>query len=639
MRLLVIEDSDVDFLLIERALDEKFQVDRASSLSAGLELASRETFDLLILDLTIEDSRGFETFEKAHAALPRTPILVLTGFDDEELALRAVSSGALDRAARYAIERSRAEHRARNAEQRFQTLLDNLPTAAYTCDPQGLITYYNKKAVEMWGRAPRLNDPAYRFSGALKKFSAEGTPVPHEQSYMAQALAQKKGFNGFENHIELPDGQRRIVLTHANPVLSEDGKLLGGINVFADITQLRKAERELRESERFARAVVDSLPAHIAILDQNGSIIAVNAAWRRFAERNGLCSDGVGVGLNYLTQCDEADGSSAESSHAAAAGIRSVLSGEKEAFQLEYPCHSPQERKWFLLRVRPFEGDGPRRVVVSYEDITAQKLAEELAVERRGLREAMTAMERVLGVVGHELRTPLAAIRAMCEFLTTDGARNTQEFDEYLCHISSEVCRMSDTINNILEAARLNSGHTRWTWSQFSLDSVIADAVRSIRPLFEGKGVNISTCAEQADGLMTGDADAIRRLLINLLSNALKHTSEGQIEIRLRRFTDPAGQWIDLVVADTGCGIPQELTERLGEPFALNSGVVGAHYIGGAGLGLTICRGIAAAHGGQLQIHSIPNQGTTVTAHLRADLAVAAVGDTVQTQALEKLAA
>jgi signal transduction histidine kinase/DNA-binding response OmpR family regulator len=642
MRVLVIEDSQVDFLLIERALGDRFSLQHATTLAAGLQLGASREFDLVILDLTLDDSAGYATFDNAHHRLPDVPIIVLSGLHDEELALRAVSNGAqdyilksrlldypLDRAARYAIERRRGELAVSRTEQQYRALVDTLPVATFTCDAQGLITNFNQKAVELWGRTPRLNDPADRFSGAYRIFNADGTPISHNESWMARCLLEQKGFNGRELIIETPSHDRRVVLVHVNPVFAHHGAHTGAVAVLIDITSQRNAERELRESERFARSVVNSLSSHVAVLDENGLILAVNSAWRNFAEKNGMANADCGIGSNYLATSELAAGDCAGDGRLASNGIRAVLSGQQRDFYLEYPCHSPEEERWFALYVTPFEGVGSRRVVVTHENVTARKTAERLASEQCGLREAVAGMEQVLGVVGHELRTPLAALRAISEFLLTDGAKSTEEADHFLLEMSQEVDRMSDTVNNLLEAARLNSGRAKWNWSAIDLAQTADDAIASIQPLVDQTKVEILNQINPIANSMLGDADAVRRLLLNLLSNARKHTVDGQIEVGAHKHVDLDGSWIELFVRDTGPGIPVELLARLGEPFALNSGVVGKNYVGGTGLGLAICKGIAAAHGGEIVIDSVIGEGTTVTALLRADLQAAATGDTV----------
>ncbi|MEP7342768.1 MAG: two-component regulator propeller domain-containing protein, partial [Acidobacteriota bacterium] len=135
--------------------------------------------------------------------------------------------------------------------------------------------------------------------------------------------------------------------------------------------------RELQESERFARSTLDALSAHIAILDQTGTIIAVNDAWRKFARANGGIAQRVSEGVNYLTVSDSARGMSESDGAAFAAGIRAVLAGEKELFSAEYPCNSSSEKRWFLGKVTRFSSEGPVRIVVAHENITERKQMEE----------------------------------------------------------------------------------------------------------------------------------------------------------------------------------------------------------------------------------------------------------------------
>ena len=132
----------------------------------------------------------------------------------------------------------------------FYHLLETLPAGAYTCDPDGLITYFNAYALELWGRAPRLNDPIDRFCGSFKLFATNGTAIPHDDCWMARALRAEKEFNGHEIVIERPDGQRRTVLAHANPIRDGSGKVLGAVNVLVDITDRKQAEAALRIADR-----------------------------------------------------------------------------------------------------------------------------------------------------------------------------------------------------------------------------------------------------------------------------------------------------------------------------------------------------------------------------------------------------
>ncbi len=150
--------------------------------------------------------------------------------------------------------------------------------------------------------------------------------------------------------------------------------------------------------ERLAQTVLNSLSANIAILDRHGRIVETNRAWRAYADRNQLEGPNDSVGDNYLEICDRTGGEEAEVARQVADGIRAVLQGEIREFILDYPCHSPSEEHWYYLRALRMSGDGPVRVVVSHEEITALKKAERALrlreQERDRLRHAMQlAME------------------------------------------------------------------------------------------------------------------------------------------------------------------------------------------------------------------------------------------------------
>jgi PAS domain S-box-containing protein len=301
-----------------------------------------------------------------------------------------------------------------------------------------------------------------------------------------------------------------------------------------------------------------------------------------------------------------------------------VRSGEP--FNVQYRVCLPDGsvRHWRDRgRIITGEGGARRRMIGVVSDVTDHQRAAALERERQGLREAVSGMEAVLGVVGHELRTPLAGVRAMSEFLLAEGAPESPEWRPMLAGVHEEIVRMAETLNDLLEAARLNRGLAHWRWERFALAAVCEDALGSVRPLVDPERVRLSVTVDPPDAQMSGDADAIRRLVLNFVSNSRKHTTDGEIAVTADFATDEGndqGQWVRISVRDTGSGIPPQILDRLGEAFALNAGLVGDKHVGGAGLGLAICKGIATAHGGGLEVMSAVGKGTTITARLRADL-------------------
>lgn len=145
---------------------------------------------------------------------------------------------------------------------------------------------------------------------------------------------------------------------------------------------LQKAERIIQETLQYAKTILNSLSAHVAIIDEHGVILETNSAWMQFASSNKLSMRPDTLNVNYLEICDKAQGEDAGESREVAAGIRRVISGELDEFVMDYPCHSPDKKRWFYMRATRAVGSGPLKVVISHENITALKAAEEQLKER-----------------------------------------------------------------------------------------------------------------------------------------------------------------------------------------------------------------------------------------------------------------
>jgi PAS domain S-box-containing protein len=486
--------------------------------------------------------------------------------------------------------------------------------------------------------------------------------------------------NTFENFWFTKSGERRWIAWSNTALLDERGEVEYVIATGIDMTERRRAEESLREHERQLGAVVSALTSYLDSGDWNqSSATLLRSAVQQTESEYGFLGVRVGDGLRILSHHGvAADGPAAEQlaelvrAHdrdgyllftnfrnlfgEVLTTARSVISNHvatdpRSGGRLP-PGHMPLHTFLGVPLLRGGEVIGMigvanrrggygaaqqgaieilthaagvlyesyRRVEREAEFTAERERAESLEREREALRHAVGAMERVLGVVGHELRTPLTAMRALAEFLMSDEARQMQEWEVFLRSLHDEVCRMSDTVDTLLEAARLNSGRARWNWAEFSLQQACNDALEPVRPLLDASRVQLTLAVDPPIVTMHGDADAVRRLVLNLVTNARKHTTDGSISVNARVFDEAGVRWAEISIADTGHGIAPEIVTRLGDAFALNSGVVGSSYVDGAGLGLAICKGILAAHGGSMRVESVVGQGTTVTATLRADL-------------------
>lgn len=217
---------------------------------------------------------------------------------------------------------------------------------------------------------------------------------------------------------------------------------------------IRKAQKIIAETQRYAKTILNSLSAHIAIIDENGMILETNQAWRSFAQSNKISMRPDTLNVNYLQICDTATGNSADRSNEVAEGIRRVINGEIEEFIIDYPCHSPDEMRWFYMRATRAVGEGPLRVVISHENITALKHAEaqlrqreeQLQEKTRHLEDANTALRAVIRQ-NDEARQELE--RIVLQNIRETILPKLQRLKEQCT--TGETCRLAERIESDLQ--------------------------------------------------------------------------------------------------------------------------------------------------------------------------------------------
>src|SRR5581483_7802628 len=164
-------------------------------------------------------------------------------------------------------------------------LIELLPLAIYACDAGGRVCWYNRRAAELWGRTPSFGDKPDRFCGSHKIFTLDGTLISREEAPMAEVLRTGNGIAGRQAIVERPDGTRIIAMVHIDAIKDASGSVIGAINCFHDVTELREEDRQTRESEREFRELLDALPAAIYTTDEVGRITYYNEAAVELAGR------------------------------------------------------------------------------------------------------------------------------------------------------------------------------------------------------------------------------------------------------------------------------------------------------------------------------------------------------------------
>ena len=171
-------------------------------------------------------------------------------------------------------------------------------------------------------------------------------------------------------------GEVRWVHAHGEVIRDHAGRPVRLCGAAQDITERREAERELSESRSFLETVLDFFPGNVAVLDERGVIVRTNDAWWAFGRENGLGTEFFREGVDYLEMCRHAEGSWSEGAVKVCDALEAILADRRQAFRMEYPCHSPDRQHWFDLQAQGFTHAGRRWVVVAHVDITTRKLAE-----------------------------------------------------------------------------------------------------------------------------------------------------------------------------------------------------------------------------------------------------------------------
>lgn len=480
-------------------------------------------------------------------------------------------------------------------ELELRRLLERLPAGAYTCNPAGLITYFNQQAVLLWGRAPKLHDPADRFCGSFKLYATDGTPIAHDQCWMAKALQNCAEYYGQEIVIERPDGSRRTALVHANPIHDEDGAMLGAVNVLVDISDRKRAE----EAQAHLAAIVASSDDAIISKDLGGRILSWNAGAERLF---GYTPEEI-VGQSILTIIPP------DRRHEEVAILARLSRGERIDHYETIRLTKAGQRIDVSLSISPIR-DGAGRIVAASKvlrDITAQKQTEaalvslknQLAAQLIELQAADRSKDEFLAVLAHELRNPLAPIRNSLHILRLSGEL-TPAAERVHEVMERQVSHLVRLVDDLLEVSRISQGKIELRRESIELAAVIRSAVEASRPAIDEARHQLAISIPAEPILLDADGVRLAQVVSNLLNNAARYTDPGgQIWLTSRQENDEAV----ISVRDTGIGIPADKLARVFDMFAQIQHVA-RRTAGGLGIGLTLVKRLTEMHGGRVEARS-----------------------------------
>ena len=656
-RVLLVEDNPRDLWLLRKMIESHpaspFEVaDAVGSLERGIELMQTGAFHLALLDLSLPDGHGVENFSRAHQAAPELPIIVLSGIDDEEMALETVHLGAQEcllkagmdtasllRAMRYALERSRAESDLALERDLLHTLIDNIPDRIYFKDSESRFVRINRALTNLFGME--------RPEEAYGKTDADFYGTVHAQEALDDERRVMETGEPIFNKVEFEirtTGQKSWSLTTKLPLRDRLGRIIGTCGISREITELKEMEEQLANERNVLRSVIDNLPDLIFLKDPEGRYLLDNAAHQRWL-RASDASEVLG-----RTVFDFYPDEVARHFHADDEAI--IHSGEALYNHEERIIDANNSPRWVLTTKVPWRGeDGTiHGLVCISRDVTEQKRSEEnlrqanaelarsreevlaamdnLQAAHNELRdvqlqlveaEKMKSIGRLAAGVAHEVKNPLAIIKMGTEFLRSRPSANDPSVRGVLRDLDEAVDRADAVIRGLLDFSAPKKIEVR----PEGLNDILDRALTLVR----GELKKIELVREYDPRLpkLPLDAAKIGQVFINLITNAIHAMNNGGI-LTLRTYAKQltgVGSNISdqrselfrvgetIVVAeidDTGSGIPEDKLGKVFEPF-FTTKPTGK----GTGLGLSVVKTIIDLHGGTVDIKNLPEGGARVT--------------------------
>ncbi|HEX4183726.1 MAG TPA: ATP-binding protein, partial [Caulobacteraceae bacterium] len=350
------------------------------------------------------------------------------------------------------------------------------------------------------------------------------------------------------------------------------------------------------------------LVLHVPVIEdgqRRGELVMVSGLDRIFAR---LCRNmAIGIGLATISAI-----------LAAAAARAMVKATLRPLDDLEQSMARLSEVKDFSMRVEPRSEDELGRLTRDFNELLAE-LANydahlkgamaELTAARNEAEEASTSKSQFLANMSHEIRTPLNGVLGMAQVMAMNPLSAPQR--ERLEVIQKSGASLLSVLNDLLDISKIEAGRMDLEKAPFDIEEVAQGAYATFTGVANASGVSFSmVIAPQAKGLWEGDSVRVRQILYNLISNALKFTAEGHVEVRIDAAEGAAGKALLLSVSDTGIGIAPEVLASIFEKFVQADNTTTRRF-GGTGLGLTICRHLVELIGGHIEVESQPGAGAT----------------------------
>jgi PAS domain S-box-containing protein len=419
----------------------------------------------------------------------------------------------------------------------------------------------------------------------------------------AQAL-KGESFRGQRVKIPQPDGSIQFLQCEVTPWTDSGGDVAGIIVAADDVTPLVEAMKALERNEARLNMALSLTDVHVFELDYRRRELFKAGAEDTFFMRPQTYED---LYQDAKVTVDDRDRAMVEE-----LWRRHIEDGEP--YRGQYRIKRTDGQEVWVEGTADYKTDAQGRSVSllgAIRNITDQKLAEQAFIRAKEEAEAANvAKSTFLATMSHEIRTPLNGVLGMAQVLASEDLSPAQQ--ERVRIIQQSGQSLLAILNDLLDLAKIEAGKLTLEEAEFSLDELARGAHGAFSAIAEQKDLRFHMeIAPAAQGVYLGDSTRVRQILYNLISNALKFTETGGIDVAVTA-ADPG---LVLTVRDTGIGIPADRLDQLFEKFE-QADTSTTRKFGGTGLGLSICRDLSSLMGGSIKVESTPGEGATFTVNL-----------------------
>jgi PAS domain S-box-containing protein len=499
------------------------------------------------------------------------------------------------------------EEALRQSEARYRLVVENVEETISLLDEEGRIKFLNAAGARALGGRP------VDFTG---KLLTEVLPAQLAQERMDNIRQVIQTGQGSTKDFETPlPGGSRWFHASTHPLQDADGRAIGVVRLTSDITERKRLDEALGQSEERYRLLVENATEAISMADEHGRILFLNAAAARMM--GGQPEDFTGKLLSDVLPPLAAEYQIASIRRIFQSGQGKVVEGQVEV---------QGEARWMHVSAQPVK-DGAGKtsgVLVVTTDITELKAAEEelrqandqlaqqmaFAQELAARAEAASlAKSEFLANMSHEIRTPVNGVIGMTDLLLDTGLNPDQQ--RYAEIVRSNGAALLELINDILDLSKIEAGSLELENLDFDLFSLLDDFIDTQAGRAYEKGLELVLLVDsQVPNWLQGDPGRLRQVLANLVGNAVKFTHQGEVLLRVSCVSCSTDMnRLRFSVQDTGIGIPPERIGTLFQKFTQVDASISRRF-GGTGLGLAISKQLVERMGGEIGVSSQPGQGS-----------------------------